>query len=344
MQDVFVLGAGFSRAVLDRMPLLSDLTDEVRKRVGDLSGSGVSPACAPAGCADLESILSYLSERHPWQSEREYHLCRAAFVEASEAVVKVFQELEGYGGGAPDIPDWLVALAKEWIERRATVITLNYDTLVERAAKRSAPNSPLTDFYRLPLARGAARTAAVLAGDVNHALLHLIKLHGSVNWYYSGRSDFPGEQVYYVEYGEEDRWKQAHFDRQNLPDKVPFIVPPIALKSPFYGMQLLGMMWQQARHAVGRADRLFFLGYSLPPTDLPMGWFVLDSVSDKTPEAHIVNVADTTEDRSRLVDRYRNVIPDRGRGANWDFVMPVSDEPVRQFTEWYIGEGDRQDA
>ena len=40
------------------------------------------------------------------------------------------------------IPDWLTSLLRTWHARRSTVITLNYDTLVESAVMSVALNAP----------------------------------------------------------------------------------------------------------------------------------------------------------------------------------------------------------
>lgn len=57
--EVFVLGAGFSRAISSAMPLMSDLGFEVATRIdreNDLERFG----------GNLETWMDYLAERHPW--------------------------------------------------------------------------------------------------------------------------------------------------------------------------------------------------------------------------------------------------------------------------------------
>jgi hypothetical protein len=49
--------------------------------------------------------------------------------------------------------------------------------------------------------------------------------------------------------------------------KVPMIVPPAAVKSPYYGNHLIRAMWRQAAEALRKADELVIMGFSLPPSD-----------------------------------------------------------------------------
>jgi hypothetical protein len=66
--------------------------------------------------------------------------------------------------------------------------------------------------------------------------------------------------------------------RRNLPGRVPFVVPPAAPKSPYYRNAIIREVWQQAAHALRRADRVFIVGYSLPPTDLTFASMLTDTL------------------------------------------------------------------
>ena len=69
MNDVFILGAGFSKAIYPGMPTLADLTQEVKNR---LSGSEHSLPRPLMGLGDnIELWITYLSQRQPRLTERE---------------------------------------------------------------------------------------------------------------------------------------------------------------------------------------------------------------------------------------------------------------------------------
>lgn len=134
MPDVYVLGAGLSRAVSPSMPLLAELGEEVTARL--------DPAVLPRGLrlapADFESWLSYLAGDQPWLDEPTRLDNRAAFLRVSLVLHDVVRERERQARADP-MPDWFASLVARWHEDRATVLTLNYDMLVEAAYIPRAP-------------------------------------------------------------------------------------------------------------------------------------------------------------------------------------------------------------
>ncbi len=149
------------------------------------------------------------------------------------------------------------------------MITFNYDLLVEEVWAAIDPQRSWTDVYTVPVAPIAQRVAAVLAGDKVKGGLRLLKLHGSLNWRYSGPSSPAGDQVFDIGFLP---WGHAmssfYEDEEKLSaDKVPMIVPPVAVKSPYYVNNTIRAMWRQAAEALGQAEELVIIGFSLPPSD-----------------------------------------------------------------------------
>src|SRR5664280_2465587 len=105
----------------------------------------------------------------------------------------------------------------------------------------------IEDLYRLPLTPVLARSGeSLLGGEPQHAF-DLLKLHGSVNWYYSGLGD-AGDTIYLgfdpvlwsrpetassIQRDEVVYGRPRH--RDYLIDKVAMIVPPASAKSNYYG-------------------------------------------------------------------------------------------------------------
>lgn len=170
----------------------------------------------------------------------------------------------------PPPPPWLPRLIARWHATRCTVISLNYDTLVEKT---------LTDVQE-PGKRwaGAAYPIALpLIGSRTHALysppngdtFKLAKLHGSVNWCYSGSPKYFGEQIY--DLGITFGWSSEPTGNEltiRAPDKVPLIVPPTTTKSTFFSNETVQGLWRTASRALDDSDAVFCIGYSLPVTDL----------------------------------------------------------------------------
>ena len=127
MSDVFLLGVGFSKAVSDGMPLLQELSSQIRGRLSDL------PESLSTVGDNIEIWLSYLSQPHPWLRESENLRNRALALEITEEIEKVLDEKEQLVV-QDECPSWLLTLTQHWYETQAEVISFNYDTLVERAA------------------------------------------------------------------------------------------------------------------------------------------------------------------------------------------------------------------
>jgi hypothetical protein len=104
----------------------------------------------------------------------------------------------------------------------------------------------------------------------NPVLLH--KLHGSLNWYLLAEKD-EDRAVLRGEPTADARIRITR--RRQIPQRLrwsgrpvrPVVVPPVYAKQPFLE-GLMGPVWREARDNLTMADRVVFLGYSLPPADI----------------------------------------------------------------------------
>jgi hypothetical protein len=85
------------------------------------------------------------------------------------------------------------------------------------------------------------------------------------------RRDLPGVFGAPQPYTEDER-------RRKLPGRVPFVVPPSAVKSSYYRTPLIREIWQQAAEALRAATHIFLIGYSLPPSDLTFANMLVESL------------------------------------------------------------------
>lgn len=267
---VFLLGAGFSRAVSPRMPLTDELGDAVIRRLA-LTDDRRVPHTFEAG--SFETWLTHLADEQPFLTSQENLENRALFLRISEAVASVLGDAV-YDVLSGPCPTWLFHMIRAAHWRRSTVISFNYDTLIECAVatgllyewgwpKPVCWTELTQDVPNWP--PGSTRWAADRADT-----LHLLKLHGSLNWYWTAgdvtgtsvaRRALPGMFGAPADYTEDDR-------RRELPGRVPFVVPPSASKSSFYRNPFLRDVWRQAREALEGARHVVIIGYSLPLTDL----------------------------------------------------------------------------
>ena len=134
------------------------------------------------------------------------------------------------------------------------------------------------DLYQIPIAYLKSRTTATLGGT-DYETYRLLKLHGSINWYYSATKEKTFEQIYLFKGSEEERESK---------DLVPVIIPPVLDKTGFFEHSTIKSMWNETKNLLKEAKRVYIIGYSIPQTDLTVK-FMLQSYIPEDCEVTIVN-------------------------------------------------------
>jgi len=269
--DVFLLGAGFSKAVSDSMPDMAELSKALRKRVE-------LPHYVTALGDNVEHWMTYLSQPQPWISQADNLHHKAMFLTLTQEIGTLLNEQISKALSSK-CPDWLQILVSWWHSNQANIITLNYDTLIERALcfTPTGGNFDLRNIY--PVALPDIRRSMVFAPDVVKSFT-LFKLHGSINWYYSGASEYYGETIYSAPvsqwWGQETSMEATAIDdaRNAASDKVPLIIPPTTEKVAYFQHETVRQIWAQAAEALAYASHFYCIGYSLPETDLSLRFFL----------------------------------------------------------------------
>ena len=303
MRDVFILGAGFSKAVNDTMPVMHDLTDEILRTIRQRD---------PAFAKRLEDLgsnvelwMSYLSQNQPWLSEEDiYHNLSMARVIRQR--LQVIIDERTWETARFSTPAWFERLLKSWHNHRSTVVTLNYDTLVERASRGLNVSDKVStirppQIYPPFFENVDARTGSGLWGEEPLETFTLLKLHGSMNWYYSGRPEFYGENILYADVPplgsdfqtvEKERRKRSR-------DKDTLIIPPVTEKTTYFRNETICRLWHEAAQELKSADRIFIIGYSLPTSDLGMRLFLATIRQNPCASLFLVDVDITLPTRYR---------------------------------------------
>jgi len=173
------------------------------------------------------------------------------------------------------------------------IVTTNYDLLPEMIMYAVGQQTTMpVEFSHIPLPQGynAPRGCASVSGMggykmyANSSNKNLHKLHGSVNWLVNKGSDtsnlFCWDEIF-----------PAFLDNNRLfltpfcvSDAIiptgysPVIIPPTMIKE--YKIPVISKTWQGASKAIEKADRIIFIGYSFPPTDTIMKFFLGTSLAN----------------------------------------------------------------
>ena len=318
-RDVFILGAGFSKAINCRMPTMKELTHQVSKRLEE-EGKILPPPLGGLGGNrhrrieyNVEHWMTFLSEDQPWLTATTNAANRAIAREIRDAIGKVIEDrmwssmepAVAPSGGPHTVPKWLSLLTNRWRSSQTSVITLNYDTLVERAIEYDF-GVTVQDLYP-PYISHISNIRSMDMSQLRTGLsstFSFFKLHGSINWHYSGRDDFFGEQIYYSQVSP---WgaKCGEIEKNSrllTVDKKPLIIPPVTEKSTYFSNESIRRLWHEASMALKKATRVFVIGYSLPQSDLGMRFFLKQSLPEKGTHWYIV---DTDES---VIRRYMELV------------------------------------
>lgn len=302
-----ILGAGFSKAFNNNMPAMADLNEEIRSDFEDDEIWESKPFLD--NIDNFELLLSYLGTDQPWKSISEDHEDKALFKKIQTKLAENIAKKE-QKAFSNEIPEWSKNFAQILHDKKIPVITFNYDTVLERLMTQINIDEvnfefPVVRLYNLPIKNISERSVIMdnTRGAENIETFNLIKLHGSISWFYSGKDDFSGEQVYYCNLDKGVEKKYSHPKHpvfrekivQVTKDKQRLIVPPLMEKSQFYSNEFIRSLWTDAREELSNADRILSIGYSLTPTDLTTR-MLLSSSSKHVKEVFIVNLIDNESD------------------------------------------------
>ncbi len=233
MSRTFIVGAGFSKAVHSGMPTLHELGTDVLRAL-DLPADHLRPFGE-----NLEEWLSYLAGDQPFLRDEDNLRHRALFLEVAEAIYKSMKdrELRAIRGGQPQT--WLLRLVRAWAAETATVITFNYDELIERAITHQSLVSHWADLYAIPLSQRwpAGSSGFLSANPPPGPVPRIMKLHGSLGWRYGGVVAPVTEELFLSSGGGgweavEQRPPSPPRDSHLYRDKVPLIIPPTGSNRP----------------------------------------------------------------------------------------------------------------
>ena len=314
-QKVLFLGAGFSKAIDKSYPSLLELTQQV------LRGDSWIPAVENtmySQCfsnipnsfkTNLELLLNYLNQAWPWLEEETSYIHRAFYLDLLKRIVLFIDKLRNNS----DLKKY--DFFAEWIcKNKIDVVSLNYDTLVEEIIENWHIENDykvfnMADLYSdggiLPLkSRGLLIDTEMAIAETNQfrkylRLPHIYKLHGSVNWKWAGKNQT--DPIYCS-------WDA--YPNKRGEDLIPYIIPPIYDKQPFYGHTAIASIWKQAFRSLVFAEELYIIGFSFPASDISLQYmFKAVLQMNKNLKVYVINTKESVDpsNPSYIKKRYEDV-------------------------------------
>lgn len=308
--EVFVLGAGFSAAVSDGvMPITSELSERVRDHES-LAETAFKKIEEKVGKRGFEGVLDSLTVHAPWRTKSQRLRYQALFADVVEVVDECIGKAEEETRQGPLDP-LLRALVVHWRTHRSTVVTFNYDVLIEAAysevigVKPVNERNPLaySDLYPIGVEPAPGRAVSLFGGERDMDAFNLLKLHGSRTLATPASSTTRTDTTYAQTMirGWEIQPDDAYPDHF-VGDLETLIMPPTSIKSEYVGNNIIDHMWKRAHLALRDADHIIIIGYSLPEADLLVRLMLQDSIHERTPR---ITVVDRDIDK-RIKEHYEN--------------------------------------
>lgn len=319
MWTVYIFGAGASKAVANRAPLMKDFLSsafetfpndprirKVRDFVCDFYPGRPWADGAHILWPRLEDLLSQLdlsiAQNRPLSPYHTVSMVQELREHVVYLIARVLQEKLG-SLDDPATRDFV----RHVLQEKDTIISLNYDIILDNALLEERGQVNYGTEVRL-VSKVHRRWRGV--DPQKNIPVPLYKLHGSLNWLYC-----PLCQALDITEGQ----KGALF---TFYDEQPvqcvhcgclyetLIITPTLLKS--YANGLLVEVWRRAEQRVTRADHLVFIGYSLPDADIEIKCMIkhatynsaLRRAGNLRPR---VTVVDIEPSDSELEGRYRRL-------------------------------------
>jgi hypothetical protein len=305
----FVLGAGFSKSYSSVAPTMGGFL-QTALATGTYQPRGtheqlefiIQRYFGPIAEVNIESVASLLvsdkmADLYPEEEHRaEAH--RQLIDVILDTLKPIYDKPR-----SPEVKKVFSKFAQLVIDRHSTVLSLNYDLLIDQLLKDTGQWYPLAGYgVDFPVVGSPGERASAPCPSA------LLKLHGSLNWVKRNLRYADGSHPLELSLagarnddGPILPIKKMQMASRPLSFFNTYIVPPFVTKSSPNEPQLENI-WFYAREALARANYIHFLGYSLPPSDFEMDILIREGLHSWLKFLSRKEINGTTIKELRIVD------------------------------------------
>ena len=293
-KTAFILGAGFSKAISMTMPSTDQLGDQIIRSLSTKQRKELNPPLFSGSKLTFENWLSWLAEKQPYETEREFYAHFSQFLQIQSLIANLIRQQQGTVLEGK-IPGWVFNFIQLLHESESTVITLNYDSILENVFDRLyLKNENGGVCTRLDLTKIFPRQQGFTYGNYltkysSTKTFNLYKLHGSVDWFWVPE-DLTGESLQIVEVDPFETPQEKKAGAAARGGKMEFIVPPTHSKNSYLANAKMRYQWEESYKAIENADHLVIAGYSLPESDAAMASMLSRALSNRKSRISILNL------------------------------------------------------
>lgn len=193
-------------------------------------------------------------------------------------------------------------------KNNVSIITTNWDTLIEGYFERSNMN------YDLCLNNEYFKYDDITDIKENIKNIKLIKLHGSINWFNCltcGKTSIIKKEncgEYLLQNNKKEKCICCETENKfNFPLLCPEIITPTMVKN--YGNQLYKNLWSAAAEELRKANKIIFIGYSMPAADFEIKYLLQNSIEVTTQIEVILHKNDNPDELTENVKYMNDLLP-----------------------------------
>lgn len=205
---------------------------------------------------------------------------------------------------------------------RLSVITLNWDTMLEQELYKKCCLSdkkvmPDYCFYSYPFAEDGYWIPSTLLKSKGYYNIKILKIHGSFNWLVCPRCgrisvDFEDNIAKYMLGADRKeqsfcKYCSAEYEMESRPMLRSLFVSPTYLKS--FQDSNIKNIWHNAFIELSEADKVVFIGYSLPDADFEFKHLLKETITDQCE----IEVVLTQNDSLNFYQKQLDMIDDKMR-------------------------------
>lgn len=312
--DVFFLGAGTS--VSGGAPTFANFRNKAKDVRSKMLENGESNSTKISLFKDVltqwdKDFSDYNIEEYYSAIEMNEHLDRGDESITTEKIAKFIALTIQESIDTPHTPSYELLAA--YAVRKA-IITTNWDILLERSIRESQGTDAFSYGNGI---QPYGKTTQPQSSGSHRYVIPILKLHGSLNWGFCkkcGQTYCFGGKIYgRLVLNNGEKCEKCDHDVR----LTPLIVPPTLSKlegverreeeSPYVPLRSI---WSEASKCLMSCEKVYFIGYSFPETDVQMKIFISNAlrINENLKEVTIVSNPKYGNSRVDFEERYSPIL------------------------------------
>lgn len=317
---IFVFGAGFSNSFCNKMPTLTDLTKSLfnKENIGEISTNDYTELFnfvdkfkqIDESICTIEKLTTTIFSRRIYDSPIEKEFYARLRYQIKRYIYKSIDKWEVDKENEQILRDFLIRCRvclglKKYIKKTNLIITFNYDLLIEKFIHKMVDENQGSKRilghpeYIINLSKHDRIHRSMPKPHTDP--IHIIKLHGSFNWFQvKGSKNIDISSIYIVNPWDESR---IIYDNDNS-----IFIPMAHGKELFLYGSLYNFLWARAFQYIHDAEEIYFIGYGFPETDINNLLYFSDSIIKR--KIKKIVIFDNSDNQNEL-ERLKKLFGDR---------------------------------